>query len=70
MITQISKFGDEKLVKEIAAGRRARRPPADRQRIVGQIVHRSIAGAGVGFDIYEALIGETGVSSPADFEGW
>jgi endonuclease G len=58
MITQISKFGDEKLVKEIAAGRRARRPPADRQRIVEQIVHRSIAGAGVGFDIYEALIGE------------
>lgn len=58
MITEVSKFGDEKLIKEIAAGRKAKRPPRDPQRMVEQIVHRSIAGAGVGFDVYEALIGE------------
>lgn len=55
---EISQFDDEKLSREIAAGRKLRRPRCDPQRMAEQIVHRSIAGAGVDFDVFEALLGE------------
>lgn len=54
---EISKFADEQLVDEIAAGRGAT-PEADPMRLIEQVVHRARAGAGVDFDVFESLLGE------------
>ncbi|WP_018240699.1 DNA/RNA non-specific endonuclease [Ensifer sp. BR816] len=53
---EISKFADEQLVDEIAAGREAT-PEVDPMRLIEQVVHRARAGAGVNFDVFESLIG-------------
>ncbi|WP_156679962.1 DNA/RNA non-specific endonuclease [Sphingomonas profundi] len=56
-MTELSRFDDEALRAEIAAGRGQPAPAADPAAIVQQIVHRAQAGAGIDFDVYEALIG-------------
>ena len=58
MIIQESQFDDAQLRAEIQAGRDAKAPPADPVKLVSQIVHRARSGAGVDFDVYEALINE------------
>jgi endonuclease G len=59
MMVEASRFAeDDKLVSEIAAGRKAKRRAEDPIRMVEQIVHRARAGAGVDFDVFESLIGE------------
>lgn len=56
---EISNFvADDRLAKDIAAGRKLKRPAQDPQRLAEQIVHRTRAGAGVDFDVFEALLGE------------
>jgi endonuclease G len=57
MMIETSRFDDAQLRSDIAAGREAPAPTPDPGSIVAQIVHRSRAGAGVDFDVFEALIG-------------
>lgn len=50
-----SRFDDEKLLGELAAGKTAT-PSTDPATLIEQVVHRSNAGAGVSFDVFESLI--------------
>jgi len=58
MISQTSNFDDAELRQEIQAGRVSAAPPADPARLVDQIVHRARSGAGLDFDVLEALLGD------------
>lgn len=56
MILNTSSFDDDKLRADIAAGRAAPARPTT-QSIIDQVVHRARAGAGLDFDVLEAIVG-------------